>query len=344
MSLYVVGVDGGTSKTIAFVADGAGHIVGAARGAGSNWMGPDVEIPMAVVGDTVRQALQRAGLTGEDIAMGAFCLAGADWPEDYERREAYLKAAGIARRLVVRNDSFAGLRAGTSQPYGVVIAAGTGINAAVIAPDGREWAFGYYVDDGGAADMSRQAIRAVLRQDDGRGPETALTPAVLGRLGYPTAEALLRALLAGEVDNARLFSICPLVFEAAEAGDAVAAGIVERQGVALAEYATALIRRFGMRDLEFDVVLAGSVFKGRGPLLIDTITQQIHKVAPRARIVRTRFEPAVGAVLLAYDALGITVTEAMYSALAETAPGAEFYDTRDGGEVSPLRSRRGRDR
>ncbi|MDI7277427.1 MAG: BadF/BadG/BcrA/BcrD ATPase family protein [Anaerolineae bacterium] len=344
MSSHVLGVDGGTSKTIAFVADDQGRILGAARGAGSNWSEPDVEVPMKVVVATVREALQRAGLSGDEIAMAAFCLAGADWPEDHERRHAYLATSGIARRLVVKNDSFAGLRAGTSRPYGVVIAAGTGVNAAAIAPDGREWAFGYYVDEGGAADVSREAIRAVLRQDDGRGPATALTPAVLERLGYATGEALLRAMVAGEVEPARMYSLCPLVFEAAEAGDEVAAQIVVRQGKALARYATTLIRRFEMSRLEFDVVLAGSLFKGQGPLLVDTITQAVHQVAPRAHIVRARFEPAVGAVLLAYDALGVPVTEAMYAALAETSPHAGFFDTTDGGQVRPVRRRRGANR
>ncbi len=336
---FVVGVDGGTTKTIALVADGEGHIVGAARGGGSNWSGPDVEVPMAVVVATVRQALDKAGVGGQDVAMGAFCLAGADWPEDHVRRRDFLAASGIAQRVAVKNDSFGGLRAGTSHPYGVVLAVGTGINAAAVAPDGREWAFGYYVDRGGASSLAYEAIKAVQRADDGRGKPTALIEAVLGRLGYPTAEAMLRARVADTIDRGRVMSLCPLVFEAAEAGDEVAANIIVDEGVALAEYVTALVRRFDMQALEFDVVLAGSVFKGQGPLLTDTITQGVHRVAPRARIVRARFEPAVGAVLLAYDGLRIPVDEGMYANLAQTAPGPEFFSTADGGQP-PRRIRR----
>ncbi len=339
MPSFVVGVDGGTTKTIALVADSDGHVLAAGRGGGSNWNGPDVHIPMAVVVATVREALQKAGLTGRDIAMAALCLAGADWPEDHVRRHDYLLASGIAQRVAVKNDTFGGLRAGTSQPYGVVIAAGTGINAAAIAPDGREWAYGYYVDHGGASSVAEDAMQAVLREDDGRGKPTALTAPVLARLGYPTAEAMLRARVADEIDRGRIMSLCPLVFETAERGDSVAVEIIVREGVALAEYATGLIRRFGMQGLEFDAVLAGSVFKGQGPLLVDTITQAIHQVAPRARIVRARFEPAVGATLLAYDGLGLTVSEEMYGNLAQTAPGPEFFSTADGGQP-PRRIRR----
>jgi N-acetylglucosamine kinase-like BadF-type ATPase len=324
---FVVGVDGGTTKTIALVADGRGHILGAARGGNSNWTGPDVEIPMQVVVDTVEEALDEAGLSGEDVTMGVFGLAGADWPEDYTRRQAYLQRSGIARQVIVRNDAVVGWRASTRKRFGVVIAAGTGSNTCVLTPDGQEWCYGYYVDVGGAWDLAEAAVWAVLREDDGRGEPTALTPRVLEALDCDSPEMVLRRLTAGMLDRRQVASLCPLVFEVAYEGDAVAASLIVEHGEALAEYATAAIRRYDMADLAFDVALAGSVFKGRGPLLIDTITRAIHRVAPRARIVRARFEPAVGGVLLAYDALDVPVTEDMYRSLAETMPGAGFFHT-----------------
>jgi N-acetylglucosamine kinase-like BadF-type ATPase len=222
-----------------------------------------------------------------------------------------------------------GWRAGTRDRFGVAIVAGTGSNTAIIPPDGNEWCYGYYVRYGGAGDVAYDAIYAVLRQEDGRGMPTALTRIVLSRLGYPTAEALLRALYGHRLGSSSVLSLCPLVFEAAYAGDEVAAALIVKQGEALAEYATAGIRRYGMQNLAFDVVLSGSLFKGKGSLLIDTITQAVHRVAPRTRIVHPRFEPAVGGVLLAYDALNLDVTDEMYENLAQTVPGAALFDTAD---------------
>jgi hypothetical protein len=76
------------------------------------------------------------------------------------------------------------------------------------------------------------------------------------------------------------------------------------------------------------------VFKGSGQLLKRTITREIQRVAPRARIVRPRFEPAVGGILLAYDAMGIDVTAVMYENLAQTTPGTEFFSTKGGSVAS----------
>jgi len=327
MSDYILGVDGGTTKTIALVADMEGRILGAARGGNSNWTGDDVTAPMAVVAETCRAALAQAGVRPDEVAVGVFGLAGADWPEDYARRQAALEAAQLARRIVVRNDAIVGWRAGTRQTYGVVIAAGTGSNTCVLAPDGREWCYGYYVFYGGAVDIAQEILGAVFRAEDGRGQPTCLTDMALRHLSYPTAEALLKAMIAGKVNQAARLTLCPLAFEAAVAGDEVAAGIIIKQGKALAEYATAAIRRFDMQHLTFDVVLAGSVFKGQGPLLVDTVTQAIHRVAPRAKVVRAVQEPAAGALLLAYDALGIPVSDAMHTALHTTMPDPALFAT-----------------
>lgn len=334
--MFVLGVDGGTTKTVALVADGQGKILSAARGGGSNWSGVDVTTPMAVVTDTARRALQKAGLSGEDIALGIFTLAGADWPEDHTRREEVLGKSRIAMRVIVKNDSFGGLRAGLTHPYGMVLAVGTGMNAAVITPSGQEWAYGYYETDGGSGSIAQEAYVAVLRAEDGRGQPTRLTKAVLMKLSFPTVEAMLRANILHQIDYGKFFSLTPLVFEEALAGDPVAAGILTRQGQVLAEYITAMAVRFQMRDLDFDVVLAGGVFKGVGPLLVDTIRQEIIKIAPRAHIVRAPLEPAVGSVLLAYDALGIPVSEAMYARLAETEPDEEFFNTANGASPAPM--------
>jgi N-acetylglucosamine kinase-like BadF-type ATPase len=337
---HVVGVDGGTTKTIALVADERGRILGAGRGGNSNWTGADVEQPMSIVVQTVRSALEQAALAGDDVSVAVCCLAGADWPEDYQRRYAVLSRSRIAQRVVVKNDAMAGWRAGTRDTFGVVVTAGTGTNTAIITPDGEEWLYGYYASYSGAVDIAQDAIDAVLRQEDGRGRSTALTPTVLESLECAHPDDVLKAIIAGQLARERVLALCPLVFEAAYGGDKVAADIIVKHGLVLAEYATASIKRFDMQDLAFDVVLAGSVYKGEGPLFIDTITQAVHRVAPRARVVRSEREPAVGSVLLAYDALGIPVSDEMVDNLEQTGPDPGFFRTAGRARASDRHQRR----
>ncbi len=48
-------------------------------------------------------------------------------------------------------------------------------------------------------------------------------------------------------------------------------------------------------------MLGGSIFKARGPLLFDLIKAELHSYIPMAKIVVPRYEPVVGALLLAFD-------------------------------------------
>jgi hypothetical protein len=84
--------------------------------------------------------------------------------------------------------------------------------------------------------------------------------------------------------------------------------------------ALAIIRRLDLVGEDVEVILGGSVFKGKGPLLLDTINQVVHTQAPRARVVKPCFEPVVGAALLALEAIGVNVDKQLYKTLESTLP------------------------
>jgi N-acetylglucosamine kinase-like BadF-type ATPase len=162
-------------------------------------------------------------------------------------------------------------------------------------------------DWGGGDDLAREAIRLVARAHDGRGGPTALTDLVLAALGAETVDDMIRKLYLREIGMDMLRTVPPLVFRAASAGDPVACRLVERSGEEIAVTAAALLRRLDLVETPADVVLAGSVFRGEGPLLLDTVRRLLRERAPQARVVLPNVEPAVGAFFCALDLLGISV-------------------------------------
>jgi N-acetylglucosamine kinase-like BadF-type ATPase len=103
-------------------------------------------------------------------------------------------------------------------------------------------------------------------------------------------------------------------------GDRVSQDLITRVGEELGISAATVIKRLGLQASPVEVVLAGSVFKGKGPLLIDTVRQVVHRTAPAATLVRPTFEPVVGASLLSLESVGVTVDDATYSTLRATMP------------------------
>jgi N-acetylglucosamine kinase-like BadF-type ATPase len=109
------------------------------------------------------------------------------------------------------------------------------------------------------------------------------------------------------------------------AGDDAAADILVRTGTEVGVTANALIRRLGLQATDVEVVLGGSVFKGKGPLLIDTVQQIVHREAPHAKLVQLRHQPVVGAALLGLEYSGIAVDKSIASTLEQTLRTLDGY-------------------
>jgi len=323
MSL-VLGVDAGATKTFALVADVDGHILGFGQGGPGNHQTTGLEPALAEIRRSSEEALAEAGVS-PPVDFGFFGLAGADLPVDYALLTPAVEGMGLARQVRIKNDTMVALRAGLRRSWGVAVISGTGFNAGGIGLDGREIqlpGLGALSGDwGGGGDIAQEVIRLICRAWDGRGQPTALTEMVLTALGLPSVEELISQLYQSRFDQRRLLALVPLVFEAAYAGDQVAQALVVRVGTEVGTTANAIIKRLGLETTDVEVVLGGSVFKGKGPLLVDTITQAVHRVAPRATIVLPEFEPVVGAVLRALENLGAEVNEAVSANMRASLPG-----------------------
>lgn len=163
-------------------------------------------------------------------------------------------------------------------------------------------------------------IRLVMRASDGRGKSTLLTEAVLEALDVPSVDELLRNLYLDKIPRKKIMALVPILFKTAEKGDEVARELIIMMGIETGVTARALIRRLGLEEQNPEVVLGGSVYKGEGSLLLNTIKSEIHKNYPGVHVKKPQFEPVVGAGLLALESIGVEVNEKVMGRLAETLP------------------------
>ena len=299
----VVGVDGGNTKTIALLCDVDGRPLGMGRGGSSNWEGQGVEQAAAVILEVIGQAISTSGMNRKQVVHAHMGLAGVDWPEDEPRMRSALVAAGWQAGVSLENDAFSALRAGAPEGYGVAVTAGTGVASGIAMPDGTKYFYGAYTDLGGGFDAAAQALRAVIRAEDGRGQPTALTQAVLKKSGYASAHDLVYAMHRGRESVPRSL-LDRVLYATAAQGDAVAVEIVTRFGRELALCATNLIRRHHLTEADPAVVASGSLFMKTGPLLFEVFRGEVLAVTPRARLVLADQPPVMGAVRGALSACG----------------------------------------
>jgi N-acetylglucosamine kinase-like BadF-type ATPase len=307
----VLAVDGGNSKTDVALVGADGRLLGAARGPGASHHHLGVAAAMAVLEELVAAACADAGLPPGRRPLaeaGVWCLAGLDLPADDLALGPALAGRHLTGQLLLRNDVFAVLRAGSGRPWGVGVVLGAGINCVGVAPDGRQVRFpalGELSGDwGGGHDVGMAAVGAALRGEDGRGPATTLTRLVPAHFALPTALALVEALFLRHIDRRRVLELVPLVLAEGEAGDPAAAAILDRQVAEVLAMAGAAIGRLGLAALEVEVVCGGGLFSGGPGALFERVGSGLRRLAPAARLTRLDAPPVLGAALLGLDRLG----------------------------------------
>ena len=314
----VLGVDGGNSKADVWLVSAAGELLGAAHGRTASHQQVTPDEGFAQLGRLAGEAAGEAARATGDTALagrrpmaevGTFCLAGADYATDIRALRAGIEGLGLASGIEVLNDTFAGLRAGASRPWGISLVCGQGINAAGVGPNGRRVRFDAVGDIsgdwGGGTSVGYAALAAAVRGRDGRGPRTSLERSVPAHFGLGSPRTLVRRLYARPELRARVSDLAPLAFEAATAGDPVARAIVDRLADELAVMAVALSRRLHVTRTDVEVVLAGGIFRATDAGFYERLDAHIRRAVRRVRIVRLTAPPVLGAALLALDRLGL---------------------------------------
>jgi N-acetylglucosamine kinase-like BadF-type ATPase len=306
----IVAVDGGNSKLDVALVAADGTLLGAARGSGAAFTPDEQTESIAVLTDTVRRAYADAGLdadAGPRARLGVLCLAGADLPIDDRRLLRALRPRRLADEIVLHNDTFAVLRAGTERSWGIGVVCGTGMNCSGVAPNGRCVRFAALGeesgDDGGGGWLGRAAIRAAVRGWDLRDAHTALEKQVPAFYGVRSPMALLELIQMGRVDRYAA-ELAPLVFRCAGTGDVVAQALLDHQADEIVAMVVSAVRRLHLTRRDVDVVLGGGLFRSGDRRFNERIERGILAIAPAARTRQLLVPPVVGAALLGLDRLG----------------------------------------
>ena len=150
------------------------------------------------------------------------------------------------------------------------------------------------------------------------------TPKIKGEGKMQEAEASGGGLFFRQFQSAEpltrheVASLCPVVVKVARQGDRVALQILKEAGTELGRLAAAVINRLGMQNEEFAIVPFGGVFKTGGPIL-EPFQEICLKVAPKAKLAYSKFEPEVGAILIALNEIGVEIDEPILSAIERSS-------------------------
>lgn len=305
--IYLLGVDGGGTKTHLALATEDGKMVAHVSAEYSNLhSGTPVHIA-AHLRAGWKALLKQAGLTSSiQIYSCVAGLAGLDSAADMKQarlvvRKAFGKSLSKARVRIV-NDAIIGFHSGSRDGAGVCVIGGTGSNCYGRNARGREaWAGGLghiLADEGSGYDIGLRALMAAAKAADGRGPKTKLLPLILKRYKVKTMRDLVPVVYAPEYGKHEIGQLAFDVQTAAAAGDSVARGISVDAAYELALSALTVGKKLFKRQDRFDVVMIGGVLQ-HDPILKREFTRLVKMSFPKVKFVIPKQPPVMGAIRLA---------------------------------------------
>lgn len=317
---YVIGIDGGGTKTVAALSNLEGKILLKKEIGPSN---PNkVGIKKALFNLTLSINKVLKGLSKDynppttsshrlrrwapNIKFVYIGLAGGlerDKEKKKEIEKEILKSfPEFLKKLKVEGDQKAAFYSGTNQKEGVVLISGTGSIAMgwkgkkEEISGGWDWLLG---DQGSGFWIGKRALEIICKELDRRGPKTQhLRKLIFQKWKIKKDSDLIRKVY--QKDFVEIVAdLANLVEKAEKKKDKIARDLLIEAGKELALAANLVIKKLNFQKIKFPVVLVGSVFKSK--VVLDTVKKEIKKFAPKAQFIRLKVEPVVGAIKLAIE-------------------------------------------
>ncbi|MBE9209517.1 ATPase [Nostoc sp. LEGE 06077] len=311
---YVLGIDGGGSKTVCILMDDSRQVLGRGEAGASNYQ----SIGIAAAAKAIHFAIEALKLTNT-IKISAICLglAGVGRSGDIEvvrsmvqelQKSQFLPITWDLQpaNIIICHDALIALVGGVGHDVGIVVAAGTGSIIFGRNQQGktkRVGGWGYILgDEGSAYKIAVTGMQAALKSYDGREMQTSLVEDFKQHLGLQNIEELIEVIYRRGWGVKEIASLAPIVDLAASSGDELANNVIDDAVEEFVIATSTVIDALFSSNSSCEIVITGSVWRGKSQIHERFTTATVNQF-PQVKVIFPRYEPAYGAGLLALQSL-----------------------------------------
>lgn len=305
----VLAVDGGGTGCRAALCDEAGRILAYAQGDCCNYHSIGSEKTAANLTSLFIDLAKNQPLSIKIAVLG---FAGLDTKKDKDILtplvQQALSAANItAADICLYNDAILTVKGRVGQNNGVLIAAGTGSIACGVTKEGLETrvgGWGYRVgDEGSGYSIGKAAIIHTLRSYDGREAVSGISAATLRELAVTDEAELLDWVYGPRFSVPEVAALTPVIVQLAEQGDRQAETIIQQACQQLETMACTVIKKLGLPNAKFSLVLSGGVLKN--PLISRQLTNRLAAMYPNLEVLDHDHPPVCSGLRQGLISMGI---------------------------------------
>lgn len=309
--MYVLGIDGGGTKTAAIVADKNGTVYIAAEAGRSNPNTLSKEEFKTVMIGLLKQLCEQNEAIYRKISVCFAGMAGVgESNRHFEVKSLLASQLPSGTSIFIENDAVNALYSGTLGGPGIVQISGTGAITVGLNETGetaRVGGWGYLFDDDGSGyDLGKQALRSAFQAYDGRGEPTALTPKLLAYFQADRIPDLIEKIYIGQHPRTIIAPLSKIVVDTALGKDPVALRIVENASKKMAHSIVTCHSKLFAEEETVKVVLSGGVFTNFG-LFSRMIEQYTRSQKPNLQYIPSVISPVGGAVAAGLTKKGVEI-------------------------------------
>jgi glucosamine kinase len=299
---YLIGIDGGGTKTDCAIADLSGKIIQQSSGKPSNFLIIGVEEAVENIFALIEENLFALEGDFADVKQIVIGVAGAGREEDAKLLEKSFKDYADQERIhfkgvKVLSDAHIALEGAFPDSAGSILIAGTG--SILFGKDEkgiihRVGGFGRLIgDEGSGYSIGRKALNAVSKESDGRGEETLISELLNAKMKSSSANGIINEVYKENLDVA---SVARIVIVAAEEGDPIAEDILDEEADELVLHIKSLLNKIQIDNL--NIAFSGSLIDNKN-FYSDLLKHKIKSSLPKIKVVKPTFPPVSGAILFA---------------------------------------------
>jgi N-acetylglucosamine kinase-like BadF-type ATPase len=305
---YIIGIDGGGTKTHCLLTDFTGNVLQECFGGPSNFLVQGIEPVSSTLFSLINSCTEKLKIHTEDIDIVLLGTTGAGRRTDAERLELgfadYLTKEKAKLNLFrVESDARIALEGAFSGRPGSILIAGTGsimFGKDAIGTVHRVGGFGRYLgDEGSGYILGKKGLMAVSKEFDGRGQKTLISELLKEKFKIDSPEILITEIYKSNFDIA---SVAPLVIEAAEKKDSLAKKIIEDESDELILHISTMQKKVNEKILY--VAFVGGIITHKN-IYSDTLRKKVSEKLQNVVVKDAENSPAMGAVLMAKQILKV---------------------------------------
>lgn len=316
--MYVIGIDGGGSKTTAILAREDGKIIDIQHVGPTNPNSVGIKEASARIQILLSLLKENHPLLFNQTKALFAGIAGASTISNQEQlTEAIQLSLPVNCLIMVDHDAVIALYSGTFGKSGAVHIAGTGSVSYGIdlqSKRHRVGGWGYLIgDEGSGFSIGKAGLHAAFQAHDEIISETTLSEKITRHFQVTKLPDVIPHVY-GDTARQTIASLAQLVMEAADENDAVAKQIITSEAKQIGVQLATLLNKMTIQtEHSFPVILTGGVMQ-RVDLFEDGISSYLQQhVLTHTHIMKAALPPVVGAVIGALQLAQIPLNEAAFT-------------------------------